>query len=150
MQFEANHEYSPPPLTDDCQHQHHPAPVAEYQEWPFQDFLKRTKIGNETIYNFEFKLPYIHECLEIPIDPELLRSGTETTAGTPKTIPHSLVHQAAFYPWKKHVPWYPEEDATILDMKAKGSSWEDIHIALPSHSKGFIQVRYSTKLKTRH
>jgi hypothetical protein len=25
-------------------------PVAEYQEWPFQGFLKRTRIGTETTY----------------------------------------------------------------------------------------------------
>jgi hypothetical protein len=30
-------------------------PIAEYQEWPFQGFLKRTKIGNETTYNLEFQ-----------------------------------------------------------------------------------------------
>jgi hypothetical protein len=30
------------------------APVAEYQEWPFQGFLKCTKIGNKTTFNLEF------------------------------------------------------------------------------------------------
>lgn len=34
------------------------APVAEHQEWPFQGFLKRTKIWNETTYNLEFRLPH--------------------------------------------------------------------------------------------
>ena len=35
------------------------APVAEYQEWPFQGFLKRATIDNETTYNLEFMLPRI-------------------------------------------------------------------------------------------
>jgi hypothetical protein len=43
-------------------------PLAEYQEWPFQGFLKRTRIGNETTYNLEFKLPCISECLNLPIE----------------------------------------------------------------------------------
>jgi hypothetical protein len=32
-------------------------PVAEYQEWPFHGFLKRTRIGDDITYNLEFKLP---------------------------------------------------------------------------------------------
>ena len=31
-------------------------PAAEYQEWPFQGCLKRTKIGDDVTYNLEFKL----------------------------------------------------------------------------------------------
>ena len=37
------------------------APVAEYQEWPLQGFLKRTRIGNQTRYNLEFQLPHVPE-----------------------------------------------------------------------------------------
>ncbi|KAI1501354.1 hypothetical protein F5X99DRAFT_204008 [Biscogniauxia marginata] len=32
-------------------------PIAEYQEWPFQGFLKRIKIGDDVTYNLECKLP---------------------------------------------------------------------------------------------
>jgi hypothetical protein len=34
-------------------------PFAEYQEWPFQGFLKRTNIGDDVTYNLKFKLPSI-------------------------------------------------------------------------------------------
>ena len=37
------------------------APVAEYREWPFQGFLKRITIGDQTTYNLEFALPRIPE-----------------------------------------------------------------------------------------
>jgi len=37
------------------------APIAEYQEWPFQGSLKRTRIGDDVTYNLEFKLPSISE-----------------------------------------------------------------------------------------
>ncbi|KAF4636258.1 hypothetical protein G7Y89_g1832 [Cudoniella acicularis] len=34
------------------------APVAEYQEWPFQGFRKRTKIGDDITYNLQtFSVP---------------------------------------------------------------------------------------------
>ncbi|KAH7383490.1 hypothetical protein BKA64DRAFT_682456 [Cadophora sp. MPI-SDFR-AT-0126] len=36
-------------------------PVAEYQEWPFQGFLKRVTIGNQMSYNLEFLLSHIPE-----------------------------------------------------------------------------------------
>ncbi|KAH8744635.1 hypothetical protein BGZ57DRAFT_718339, partial [Hyaloscypha finlandica] len=42
-------------------------PVAEYQEWPFQGFLKYTRIGDDVTYNLEFKLPSISEHLHLPI-----------------------------------------------------------------------------------
>jgi hypothetical protein len=32
-----------------------PVLVAEYEEWPFQSFLKRAKIGDDIMYNLEFK-----------------------------------------------------------------------------------------------
>jgi hypothetical protein len=35
---------------------------------PFQGFLKRTRIGNDTTYNLEFKLPCISERLELSIE----------------------------------------------------------------------------------
>ncbi|KAH8743230.1 hypothetical protein BGZ57DRAFT_744793, partial [Hyaloscypha finlandica] len=50
-------------------------------------------------------------------------------------------------PKKKRVKWTPEEDATLLQMKNDGCSWEEIHAALPHRSMWTTQVHYSTKLK---
>jgi len=108
-------------------------PIAEYQEWPFHGFLKRTKIGNETTYNLEFKLP----CREAPAKAAI---PNEAAA-------HSKIYPAALRPQIKRAPWTPEEDVTLLKMRNEGCSWEDIHAALPHRSKGTIQVRYSKKLK---
>ncbi len=59
-----------------------PAADAEYEEWPFQGFLKRTKIGSETTYKLEFKLEHLPELLELPIPPHTLdiSSDRETSA----------------------------------------------------------------------
>lgn len=127
-------------------------PAAEYCKWPFQGFLKRTRIGNETIYNLEFQLPCISEHLRLPISAEAFGTGprqevsAEPTARG-KTSPHCKVHTAASPSQKKRTPWTPEEDVKLLKMKEEGRSWEDIHAALSHRSKGSIQVRYSTKLK---
>jgi hypothetical protein len=60
-------------------------PVAEYQEWPFQGFLKRTKIGDDVTYNLEFKLPSISEHFHLPINPAALDVNHDAAA-------HSKIH----------------------------------------------------------
>ncbi|KAF8847684.1 hypothetical protein BDZ45DRAFT_754641 [Acephala macrosclerotiorum] len=61
---------------------------------------------------------------------------------------HSKMHSATVRPRTKHVPWEPEEDAKILEMReVDGCSWEEIHAALPHRKQGTIQVRYYKKLK---
>ena len=126
--------------------------VAEYQEWPFQGFFKRTRIGNETAYNLVFQLSYVPEHLHLPVLSEALgmRSDKEasTEVGTPySAVAHSEVRPATLRPKRKRVPWKPEENETILKMKKEGCSWEEIHHALPDRTPGAIQVQYSTKLK---
>jgi hypothetical protein len=127
-------------------------PVAEYQEWPFQGFLKCTKIGDDITYNLEFKLPPISKHLNLPINPEALDICSSREAPAKVAIPHeaaahSKMYPATLRPQIKHAPWTPGEDATLLKTRNEACSWEDIHAALPHRSKGTIQVRYSTKLK---
>jgi hypothetical protein len=129
-------------------------PFAEYQEWPFQGFLKRTKIGDDVTYNLEFKLPPISEHFHLPITPVALDicSSKEAPAKVPihhDAAAHSKIHQAPLQPKKGRVKrkWTREEDATLLQMKNDGCSWEEIDAALPGWSIGTIQVRYSTKFK---
>lgn len=118
------------------------ASIAEYQEWPCQGFLKRTKIGNKTIYNLEFQLSHIPKHLRLPILSEALgmhlnketsaEAVTSHDAGT-----HSKMHSAAVRPRIKRVRW-ESEDATILKMREDGYTWEEIHAALPHRTKDAI------------
>ena len=129
-----------------------PASIAEYQEWPFQGLLKRTRVGKETVYNLEFQLPHIPEHLHLPILSEALgiRSDKETSAEirtSHSAVAHSEVRPATLRPKRKRVPWKSEENETILKMKKEGCSWEEIHHALPDRTPGAIQLQYSTKLK---
>ncbi|CZR69119.1 uncharacterized protein PAC_20209 [Phialocephala subalpina] len=127
--------------------------LAEYQKWPFQSFLKRTRIGSKTTYCLEFQLSHIPEHLYLPVLFEALgmRSNKETSADaiTPHDASaHFKMHSAAVRPRIKRIRWTLEEDATILKMReVDGCSWEEIHAALPHRTPGAIQVQYSTKLK---
>lgn len=122
------------------------ATFAEYQEWPFHGFLKRTKIGNKTIYNLEFQLPHIPEHLHS----EALGMRSEEAASTGAVTPHdastySKVRPITLQAKRKRVPWTPEEDAILRKMKeVDGCSWEEIHGAFPHRTPGTIQVHYST------
>jgi hypothetical protein len=118
------------------------APVAEYQEWPFQGFLKRIKIRDDVMYNLEFKLPSISEYFHLPIHPKALDINYDTAI-------HSKIYQAPLKPKKSKVPWTEEEDAKLLRMWNEGRSWEYIFAALPGRSEGTIRVRCSTKFKKR-
>ncbi|KAH8595151.1 hypothetical protein B0O99DRAFT_160076 [Bisporella sp. PMI_857] len=73
-------------------------PVAEYQEWPFQGFLKRTKIGNESTYNLEFQLPRIPEHLYLPIPFDALSIGSNTGTSAEVETPHSAVAHSEVWP----------------------------------------------------
>jgi hypothetical protein len=126
--------------------------VAEYQEWPFQGFLKRTRIGNDTTYNLEFKLPCMSERLSLPMTVESLDTGSDqeesvNLATRHKTRSYSKISAATSQQQMKRAPWTPDEDTTLRTMKNQGCSWEKIHAALPHRSKGTTQVRYYTKLK---
>jgi len=116
-------------------------PVAEYQEWPFQGFLKRTRIGDDVTYNLEFKLPSISEHLHLPIDPIALDINHHAAE-------HSQIHQAPFKPKRSKVSWV-EDDIKLAQMWNEGRSWEYIFAELPHRSEGSIRVRCSTKFKKR-
>jgi len=136
MQSQADSEISPT-LIDNTQ-QHPPQtsqrspftptkslPAAEYQEWPFQGFLKRTIIGNEIMYNLEFQLPHLPERLCIPVHSEALGVGlskeTSTKASSPhKTAAHSKVQRTTLQARRKRVPWTPEENKTITPDEEGG------------------------------
>jgi hypothetical protein len=123
------------------------APIAEYQEWPFQGFLKRTRIGNETTYNLEFKLLYLSKLLSLPIEAHN-EGGVPTTPTARPMAPSSKVSTPTSRP-RTRAKWMPEDDTKLVDMKKSGCSWKEINAAFPDRTPGTIQVRCSTKLKSR-
>ena len=130
-------------------------PVAEYQEWPFQGFLKRTRIEDEVTYTLEFRLPPISEHLHLPTNCETLgfcsRDDAQPepqyrTSHSP-IVPSKTRHikAKARRPTKRN-KWTVEEDEILVKMKKDGCSWKEIFNTIPSHPSKAIQVRYYTKL----
>jgi len=83
-------------------------PVAEYQQWPFQGFLKRTKIGDDVTYNLEFQLSRIPEHSYLPISADALGNGsdqeTAAVAANPNsTVPYSKVRPGTLQAKRKRV-----------------------------------------------
>jgi hypothetical protein len=133
---------------------------ADYQEWPIQCYLKRMRIGQEVTCSLELSLPYLPNLLRSLISLQISSSESSwesvQKSVRPKlcashannAVTHSKVRLAAPQREMKRAPWTPKEDAKLREMQRDGRSWDDIHAALPGWTKGAIQVRFSTKLKT--
>jgi hypothetical protein len=109
--------------------------------------LKRTRIRNETKYNLEFKLPCMSKLLSLPIK----AYDNEDLPATPMTCPkapYSKVSTSTSRP-RTRVKWTPEDDTKLVDMKKRRCSSKEINAAFPDRTPGTIQVRCSTKLKSR-
>jgi hypothetical protein len=121
---------------------------ADFQEHPFQGFIKCMRIGTEMTYFLEFKLPALPDSIRssINLQESSSRSYRETIQRSVRPQP-SKGRLAAPRRRTKRPPWTTEDDAKVRQMYDDGCSWEDIHTALPGRTKGAIQVRYSTKLK---
>jgi hypothetical protein len=117
--------------------------LAEYHEWPFHGFLKRTMIGDEITYNLKFNLPRVLECLKRPIVGGVYdvnpNQEASAQAASPYSIPaHSKVDPSTQLSQKKRVPWTPEEDATVVKMKQHGCSWKQLYSVLPHRAIGMM------------
>jgi hypothetical protein len=97
--FQADHAHPPTPVDND--HHNTPqtsrspsaaelTPITEYQEWPFQGFLKCTTIGNRTICNLEFALPRTCEHLHRSLYSEVLGSVSGESLAK-ATVSHRVV-----------------------------------------------------------
>jgi hypothetical protein len=150
--------------------------VAEYQEWPFQGFLKRTRIGDNVTYNLEFKLPSISEHFHLPIDSKALdtnhnaaahsqiyqallqvkkrsvkRKSTVAATCHPNFVAHYEVPPVTLQAKRTRVPWTEEENEVILEMMGRGCLWDEIDFAFRQRTLqrtlGAIKQQYYTKLK---
>jgi hypothetical protein len=67
-----NDHYSTPQTSRSPSAMVESTPVTEYQEWPFQGFLKRTRIFNQKTYNLEFAFPRTSEHFHLSLHSEVL------------------------------------------------------------------------------
>ncbi|QGA12429.1 hypothetical protein EYB26_000073 [Talaromyces marneffei] len=104
----------------------------ESESIPIQGFLRLRTKGTEVIYSLEFSQTHFSSFF------------ADNQMKSPR--PHSRTA----YPTTKN-PYSPEEDAFIIDLKARNLSWDEIEDQFAERflyrKKSSLQVRYSTKLK---
>lgn len=99
---------APPPAPTES------APDAEYQEWPFQGFLKRTRIEKETVYNLEFTLQQIPEHLHLPIYSAVLGTGSKEDLPAKVAVSHQTVA-----PWKPGKELTKEQERLLAKLETR-------------------------------
>ncbi|QGA15977.1 hypothetical protein EYB26_003644 [Talaromyces marneffei] len=103
----------------------------ESESIPIRGYLRLRTKGSEVIYTLEFSQTHISSLF------------------TGEQIESPRSHQRAAYSATK-TPYSPEEDAYIIDLKAKNLTWDEIEDQFaerfPYRKKTSLQVRYCTKL----
>jgi hypothetical protein len=136
---------SPPHTYTSDDESHIETPTAKFEEWPLgQAVLKRITIDGAVTFQLEFKWePCTNE-----------RSGMRTVSH--RVAPPRPKARSATTKGKRgsaRSNFTPEEDNLIITLKDRGLSWRDIHTQhkskFPERAVGCLQVRYSTKLKSR-
>lgn len=101
--------------------------VAEYREWPFQGFLKRITIGNQTTYNLEFALPRIPEHLKLSIHSGVSGAGSRESA-------EAVVSHMAVTSRKPGKELTKEQESLLAKMVHEDETWTEIGRHFPGHT----------------
>lgn len=109
--------------------------VAEYREWPFQGFLKRTIVGEETIYNLEFTLPHILEHLHRPICSTVLGTGSSK----------AMASQRAIKPRKPEKQLTTTQESLLAKLVRPNKSWAEIERHFQGHPLQSLKDNYFGK-----
>jgi hypothetical protein len=115
------------------------APIAEYREWPFEGFLKRITIGNQTTYNLEFALPHIPGQLNLSLSSEVLGGGSGESP-TRVTASHRAVTSRK--PGKELTE---EQESLLAKMVDEDKTWIEIGRHFPSHTLQLLKENFFTK-----
>jgi hypothetical protein len=138
---QADHVHPPTPVDND--HHNTPqtsrspsavvesTPVAEYQEWPFQGFLKRTMIGNQTMYNLEFALPRTSEHFHLSLHSEVLGSASAS---------HQVVSTR-----KLGKELTKEQESLLAKMIHDDQTWTEIGRHFPGHTLPSLKENFFKK-----
>jgi len=144
---QADHAHPPTPVDND--HHNTPqtsrspsamvesTPVAEYQEWPFQGFLKRTTVGNQTIYNLEFALPRTSDHSHLCLHSELLGSGESLAKATAS---HQVVSTR-----KPDKELTKEQEILLAKLVHEDKTWAEIGRHFPGHTLPSLKENFFMK-----
>jgi hypothetical protein len=135
---------------------------ADYQEYPFQGFLKCVRIGRETTYNLEFRLLDLPDSFRPSIGLHISNSTSsgESVGGSahPRICAsHAKRSRPALQKQRKRgrLEYTEQEDNKLMCLKKEGLPWKEIHLAFNrafperERSIGSLQVHYCNELKDR-
>jgi len=114
-------------------------PVAEYREWPFQGFLKRVTIGNQTIYNLEFALPPIPEHFNLSLGSGVLGAGFKELSA------EAVVSHRAVTSCKLGKELTKEQESLLAKMIYEDKTWVEIGRHFPGHKLQLLKENFFTK-----
>jgi hypothetical protein len=138
-QIDDGHYYTPPPTSRSPSVVAESAPVAEYQEWPFQGFLKRVTIGNQTTYNLEFSLPRIPEHLNLSLHSEDLSDSSEESSI------EATVSRRAVTSRKPSKELTKDQESLLAKMVHDDQTWTEIGQHFPGHTLQSLKENFFTK-----
>jgi hypothetical protein len=116
-----------------------PAPVAEYREWPFQGFLRRITIGNQTTYNLEFALPPLPGQLNLSLNSESLGAGSGGSPATAAASHRPVTSRKAGKELTK------EQESLLAKMIHEDKTWIGIGRHFPGHTLQSLKENFFTK-----
>jgi len=102
--------------------------AAEYQEWPFQGFLKRVTIGNQITYNLEFSLSHDPEHLSLS-----LHSGGLSTSSRESSV-EAAVSRRAVTSRKPGKELTKNQESRLAKMVHEDKTWAEIGRHFPGHT----------------
>jgi len=114
-------------------------PVIEYREWPFQGFLKRTTISDQTIYNLEFALPRTSEHFHLSLHSEVLGSVSGESPAK-ATVSHRAVSTRK--PGKELTK---EQESLLAKMVYEDKTWTEIGRHFPGHRLHLLKENFFKK-----
>lgn len=133
-----DHHYAPPSSRSPSDTEES-APVAEYQEWPFQGFLKRVTIGNQMTYNLEFSLSHIPEHLNLSLHSEVLSTSSRESSV------EAAVSCRAATSRKPGKELTKNQESLLAKMVHEDKTWAEIGRHFPGHTLQSLKENFFTK-----
>ncbi|KAH7342186.1 hypothetical protein BKA65DRAFT_478089 [Rhexocercosporidium sp. MPI-PUGE-AT-0058] len=115
------------------------APVAEYQELPFQGFLKRVTIGDQMTYNLEFSLSHIPEHLNLSLYSEVL------SASSRESSTEDALSRRAVTSRKPGKQLTKNQESRLAKIVHEDKTWAEIRRHFPGHTLQSLKENFFTK-----
>ena len=125
---------------------------ADYEEWPMEGFLKRTRVGHQLFYSLDFRLNDIGTTVSARGPSRSPRKAINIQNRNGRNSPVVLIPskqpRTGLSARKAGSRFTVRENKKLIHLKeVSGLSWQEISCHFPGRTMGTLQVHYCTKLK---